>query len=234
MIRFIFIFFFAFSGVAGESVARSILPKDSVPVKIIRFDEDLREDFQSKKEFNYENQYKPQKSDWSAKLERIIYDWLRKNFNPDLSKKQFDNIMIVGLIILLALLILVLYIYKPSLFYLNRKTKLDYRIEDEDIENLNISVLIKKALEREDYTEAIRWRYMQVLQFLNEKEIISFEPNKTVNEYAYEIKQIKLRNEFNRLSNLFIYYRYGNGEAFLDTYQRFDKQSKELIEQLYK
>ena len=210
------------------------MPKDTIPVEMFRLDSDLLKDFQSKKEFNYENQYRPKESDWAERIERMIYDWLRDNFNPNLSKKQFDNIMIVGLIVLLALLILVLYIYKPSLFYLNRKTKLDYQIEDEDLENLNTSVLIKKALEREDYSEAIRWRYMQVLQFLNEKEIISFDPNKTVNEYAYEITKIKLRNEFKRLSNLFIYYRYGNGKAFIETYKKFDKLSNELIEQLYK
>ena len=234
MIRFIYILFFVFFGNIGYISAQTELPKDTVPVEMFRLDSDLIKDFRSKKEFNYENQYRPQESDWAARLERMIYDWFRKNLNPNLSKSQFDNILIVGLIILLALLILVLYIYKPSLFYLNRKTKLKYQIEDEDIENLNISVLIKKALERKEYTEAIRWRYMQVLQVLNEKEIISFDPNKTVNEYAYEIAKIKLRNEFKRLSNLFVYYRYGNGEAFIESYQHFDKLSDELVEQLYK
>ncbi|MDL2223919.1 hypothetical protein LJB92_01240 [Bacteroidales bacterium OttesenSCG-928-M06] len=234
MIRFISIFLIVFFGsILSVSATDNIFSSEnSIPVETFQFDKEEYSKFKSQKKYDYYQQFKVDDSGWLKDLEMRFYRWLQKNFSPDLTKKQFDNFMFLGILFFMGLLILLLYIYKPSLFYLDRKKKLNYRIEDEDETSQNLDRLILRALEDKEYEEAIQWKYRKVLQLLNEKELISFDPHKTVNEYVYEITRDNLKTEFKELSLYFAYYRYGNGEASLSIFEEFDERSNEFLKQL--
>ncbi|MCC8146690.1 MAG: hypothetical protein LIO93_09715 [Bacteroidales bacterium] len=235
MIKYISIFLIAlFAGVhTAWGTDKDSIAKDTVFAGSLEFDQEKYNNFKSQKKFDYYQQFKEDDSRWLNDLERKLYRWLKEHFSPNLTKKQFDNVLLFGAILFLVLLVVILYIYKPSLFYLERKKKLDYRIEDEEIENLNLDKLISQALENEEYAKAVRWKYLKVLQALNEKELISFDPNKTVNEYVYEITRNDLRADFKELSRRFAYYRYGNGEASLVVFNEFDELSTKFLNRFY-
>jgi hypothetical protein len=200
------------------------MPKDTVLLEAVSFDATTYRELKAQKKFNYYHQ-QPDEPGWLQQLYAAFFRWLARHFNPDMTQTQFNGILIGALIVVLILVIVFLYIYKPSLFYINRKQKLTYSLEEEDIGGLNFERLIRKALDAGEYAEAIRWCYLSVLKVLNERELISFDPNKTVNEYVYELKRTDLKNDFRTLSRQFIYYRYGNGTATQEIFNQFQELS---------
>jgi hypothetical protein len=208
-----------------------VAPGDTVPLESVSFDSIAYTDLKAQKKFDYYKQ-QPDEPNALQRFRDAFFRWMRKHFNPDLTEKQFNSILVVALLLILVLAIVFLYIYKPSLFYLNRKQKLDYQLEDEDIEGLNLDRLIQEALQKSEYTEAIRWTYLKTLKTLNEREWISFDPNKTVNEYVNELKRTDLKSGFRNLSRQFIYYRYGNREASREIFERFQELSNDVQKRL--
>jgi hypothetical protein len=204
-----------------------VAPGDTAQLEPVSFDSIAYMELKAQKKFDYYKQ-QPDEPNALQHFRDAFFRWMRKHFNPDLTEKQFNNVLVVALVMVLVLVIVFLYIYKPSLFYLNRKQKLDYHLEDEDIEGLNLDQLIQKALQKGEYTEAIRWTYLKVLKTLNEREWISFDSNKTVNEYVNELKQTDLKSGFRNLSRQFIYYRYGNREASQEIFERFQELSNAI------
>jgi cell division protein FtsL len=196
------------------------IPKDTVSVEAVSFDSTLYKTFKAQKKFNYYNQ-KPDEPNLLQQIQRQFYRWLTKHFTPNLTEKQFNRGLIIALIMVLLLVILFLFIYKPSLFYVNRNRKTDYRIEEEDMEKTNFEKQIQKAIEAGEYQEAIRWNYLKILKILDERDLISFDTHKTVYEYMYEMKRNDLKPDFKNLSLQFVYYRYGNGEASRETFDKF-------------
>lgn len=146
-----------------------------------------------------------------------------------LTDKQFDRIMLFVLMLVLVSSVVFLYFYKPSLFYFNRKQKWKHFLEEENIEGHDFDYLIRQALEKGEYAEAIRLNYLKVLKLLNERELISFNPYKTVNEYVYELKRIDLKSDFKNLSRQFVYYRYGKRKASMEAFERFRELSHTII-----
>ena len=226
-----YIFIFLVSFCVSNVNAVEFAPKDTLQFESVSFDSASYQSLKSQKKFDYYNQ-RPDSPNWLQELKADFYRWLFRNISPNLTEKQFDNMMIFGLILLLIFVILFLYFYKPSLFYINRKQKLDYQIEDEDIDGYNFEKLIRESLAKEEYAEAIRWNYLKILKALNESELISFDSNKTVNEYVYEIKRNDLKSDFRNLSQQFLYYHYGKGDAVRKTYDTFCELSEQLLKRL--
>lgn len=228
MKRLLFILFIAFC-CATYSKADTALRRDTTSLEVVSFDTQTYNELKSNKKYNY---YTVKvENNWWKRLEERINNWLRRNLKLDVSVKQTKAIMYSFFAIILILTIVFLYIYKPSLFYFNKKKRLSaYTIKDEDIEGVNFDELAQQAIDKEDYTEAIRYTYLKVLQTLNEKEYITFDPNKTANEYVYEIKRTELIPDFRELTNRFIYYRYGNGEANRSICESYITLSRQLLE----
>jgi hypothetical protein len=205
-----------------------ITPYDTLQLNPAAFDSTTYWELKLQKRFNYYNQL-PDEPNWWQGFWGKIFKWWLKHVNPEVTPGQFNTILIIALIILAVLVVVFLYIYKPSLFYINRKQKLNYRLEDEAIEGINFDRFIQQALEKGEYAEAIRWNYLKVLKRLNEKELISFNPTKTVNEYVQELKQTDLKTGFRNLSRQFIYYRYGNGVATRETFEKFRGMAESVL-----
>jgi hypothetical protein len=206
--------------------AVEFISKDTVANEAVSFDSTLYREFQTQKKFNYYSQRPDEPNAW-RQLQEKIYLWLREHLAPELTSKQFNIILIIALIAVLVLAIIFLFIYKPSLFYINRK--LGCPIGDEDIERTDFEKQIQIAVEKGEYQEAIRWNYLKILKALNEREIISFDANKTANEYVYEMKRTDLKPEFKNISMQFIYFRYGNGEASRETFDKFKNSGDKIL-----
>ena len=128
-------------------------------------------------------------------------------------------------------ILIILFITKPSIFYFNKKNPLKYSIEDEDIEIEDLDFLTDNSINEKRFSDAIRWQYLKTLKILHERDCISYDSNKTVNEYAYEIKDENMRRYFRKLSGEFVYYRYGKGEADVEKFSGF-RTAAETIQKM--
>lgn len=92
------------------------------------------------------------------------------------------------------------------------KKKIDtpeINIYTENVHEMNFDALISKALQNKDYRLAIRFLYLKNLKSLSDKEIITWNANKTNYSYQYEIKNNNLRGKFLETTLIFDYVWYG-------------------------
>jgi len=162
-----------------------------------------------------------QKKSISEILREKFNQWLSKVFDKTVEKEEFNRIIWIIGIIFLIIIGIILYIKKPGIFYFNRKSPLTYSIENENIEIQDMDYLTENSVKEKRFSDAIRWQYLKTLKILHEQGYISYDANKTVNEYAYEIKDMNLRKLFLSLSGKFVYYRYGKGEADAEKFSLF-------------
>ena len=146
---------------------------------------------------------------------------LSKLFKKTIDRKEFDVLMWIIGIIFVVVIGVILYLRKPGIFYINKKNPLKYSIGDENIEIQDMDSLTEDSVKDKRFSDAIRWQYLKTLKILHEEDYISYDANKTVNEYVYEIKDMNLRKQFRNLSGEFIYYRYGKGEADAEKFSLF-------------
>jgi hypothetical protein len=161
-------------------------------------------------------------------LNRMIFRMLGKTIAPGLLR---TILVILGIIIVIAVIVVII-MKRSRFFYANVRKNLAYSIDDEDIENQDYDRLMMRAVGKAQYSEAIRWQFMKILQHLQRKNLISFDTYKTVNEYVYEIDNSNLRNKFKTLSYHFICHRYGGWEADRIKFEEFKGISDELIKSI--
>ncbi len=102
----------------------------------------------------------------------------------------------------------------------------------EDIESVNLDKLIEEALKNSNYRLAVRWCFIKSLQMLNQNKQITWQPSKTNIDYEYELQNLTLRQNFNKLSYVFEYVWYGEmqtGEKLFTNYKiEIEKFNKNL------
>lgn len=200
----------------------------SLLIQPVTLDSATLNELQQDKTFDYYHAEIEEPSIWEQ-LQHQFWDWLTRHINPNITEEQVNTGCWIVLGILVVLIIWLLYHYKPSFFYINSKRKIGFQVENEDIHQLDFDELIRNAQASGNYAEAIRWKYLQVLKNLHENELISFDANKTVNEYVHELKRPDLKNNFKSLSQRFVYYRYGNGVASEEDFRAFAELSGKII-----
>lgn len=81
--------------------------------------------------------------------------------------------------------------------------------EEHIIKNEDINALISEAIKNQNYRLAIRYYYLQTLKYLTEKSIISWEPEKTNEDYIKEISKDSLSADFKNVTKIYDYVWYG-------------------------
>lgn len=92
--------------------------------------------------------------------------------------------------------------------------------EEELITKANLTQLITKAIEAKNYRLAIRYQYINLIKKLKEKEIITWQQQKTNEDYSKEISNIPLKNKFNKLTHLYDFIWFGNFKITENAYQK--------------
>lgn len=85
--------------------------------------------------------------------------------------------------------------------------------EVEDIAELDLQALIKKAEEEADWKEAVRLYFLLALQRLSERKRIKWTREKTNRDYLREMRETPHFAEFRALSRVFEFAFYGDGEV---------------------
>lgn len=81
--------------------------------------------------------------------------------------------------------------------------------EEQIIKNEDIPALIKEAISQKNYRLAIRYYYLLSLKYLTENESISWQPQKTNEDYIKELDTSHLKSSFQNITRIYDYVWYG-------------------------
>ena len=205
-----------------------LLQADTAFVRAISYDSKTYNQFKKDKIYDYNHSKVKGYSSFWEMLRDLFRRFLHKYLKVDLTEKQTKIVLWTLTAIVVAILLLIFYFFRPSWFYFNKRRKIGFSLEDEDIHGLDFERLINDALKSGQYATAIRWNYLQVLKFLHSKELISWDAHKTVVEYVYELKRPALKPTFKEASQQFLYYRYGNFEASKADWEEFNELARKI------
>ncbi len=145
----------------------------------------------------------------------VLVGFLREMIGAVMQQDASWVIIVTGTILLLGLAGWLLYKFRPGLFSRGEKKPLDYELEEDTIYGIDFDAAIQKALDRQDYREAVRLKYLQTLKMLTENGRIDWQLHKTPTQYTYECTD----EAFLRMTRHFLRIRYGNFEATPEVYE---------------
>lgn len=135
----------------------------------------------------------------------------------------FFRIIPYILLVLLLLLLIKFFLNVNSRAIINAKKNqalVSLSEEEHIIKNEDIQQLIQNALTDKNYRLAVRYYYLYILQLMTEKELITWELQKTNDDYLNEIKKQDLKQPFTKITRLYDYIWYGNFDIDEAKYSR--------------
>ncbi len=105
--------------------------------------------------------------------------------------------------------------------------KVNFQQEEELVKSADISSLIQKAIQQENYRLAVRYLYLKSLRLLDQKEHISYRFQKTNEDYINEIKNTEIKEQFTKITRLYDFIWYGDFEL---SHERFEKVNREFTQ----
>lgn len=145
----------------------------------------------------------------------VLVGFLREMIGAVMQQDASWVIAVTGTILLLGLAGWLLYKFRPGLFSRGEKKPLDYELEEDTIYGIDFDAAIQKALDRQDYREAVRLKYLQTLKLLTEAGKIDWQLHKTPTQYTCEFAGAA----FLSMTQHFLRIRYGNFEATREIYE---------------
>lgn len=163
-----------------------------------------------------------------------LWDAIRNAFDSAFGK-TFDNMpdwaiwAIIGGLALIVVVVLI-FIYKPKIFFRNRKSKLDYSVTEDNIYGVDFEKEINKAVAGKNWREAVRLTYLRTLRLLSDNKLIDWQIFKTPTQYTREFRF----GRFIMLSNLFLRVRYGSSKAIEADYVQATTLAENVSEEVVK
>lgn len=150
---------------------------------------------------------------------------------------DFDFQLLLRVIAIILFLIILFWYLKNNKLLLFRKKPAsmkddEYMAEPEDIFSTNFDAAIQKALSKQEYRQAIRLQYFQVLKKLKEAGLIHYMPDKTNFDYLMQLKSSACYDEFLNATRFYEYSWYGLFEIDNSKYQRINHSFVELNKKL--
>jgi hypothetical protein len=90
--------------------------------------------------------------------------------------------------------------------------------EDELLQKDNLAALVQEAEARDNFRQAVRYRYMKALQEMDEKQIIALNAQSTNWDYVNRLGAHPLKKQFLLLTRAYEYVWYGEFEINKDQY----------------
>jgi hypothetical protein len=220
----------------------SVSQKDSIVVQYddqeinaIDITEKQLEPFTTDDKFNYEiekvdNSWWEGIKNWFYNILRRFFEWL---FGVDAAPSyiaaflKYVPYLLLGLLLYLLIRFFIKANTKNILFSKSNENTVLLSEEERIMKTEDIQSLIKKALEEKNYRLAIRYYYLYLLKLLTERELITWELQKTNDDYIQELSQSKLRPLFKKVTLLYDYIWYGefqiDGEGYERAKHKFDQ-----------
>ncbi len=110
---------------------------------------------------------------------------------------------------------------------------LSAQVSEAELSGTDYDDLLASALSENRYPDAVRILYLQALQQLSQKKLISWKPDKTNRDYVLELGSHPSKNDFNRLTTYYEYVEYGDFEIEEDGFQKVQRQYQEFSNRIH-
>ncbi len=141
---------------------------------------------------------------------------------------------------IIGILLIIFVIYKIVMAYMNKNGNwifgrksdthnINMTAIEDSIHQENFETLIKEATQKKEYRLAIRYYYLFALKHLSEKGIIAWDYEKTNYDYYQEIKNKKLKDQFQYISYIYNYCWYGEFNIDVNEFETGQKAFQKLI-----
>lgn len=213
----------------------TVVQYDDQEINTIDITEKQLESFKADDKFNYEiekvdNSWWEGIKNWFYNVLRRFFEWV---FGVDAAPSyiaaflKYVPYLLLGLLLYLLIRFFIKANTKNILFTKSNENTVLLSEEERIMKTEDIQNLIKKALEEKNYRLAIRYYYLYLLKLLTERELITWELQKTNDDYIQELSQSKLRPLFKKVTLLYDYIWYGefqiDGEGYERAKLKFDQ-----------
>lgn len=167
--------------------------------------------------------------DYSRELSGVrsgLTDWLKErisryigSFFQGIGNGDDTSIYVTFAVIAVIIIVVIVAVTKPKIFF--RKSK-DITEEENNVDNIygvDFDAEIAAARRKGNWSQAVRFIYLQTLRLLSDKKLIAWRPSKTPTQYTYEFEA----DDFRQMTRIFLRVRYGGysaDEAMADTMAR--------------
>ncbi|MCC9043226.1 DUF4129 domain-containing protein [Myroides sp. M-43] len=227
-----------------EEVERvvNVLPyseDNNANITLSKFKTDYKKKYKSNDEFDYSEKTK------TDSLWKRFKTWLKKKldelFKPvhieSDTSRNINNIYRIASILVIALLVyyIIRALIQKDMYWLFKKKARTIDIPVDDIElnleTVNFPILLNKTIDEKQYRLSIRYYYLWLLQRLQEQQQIVWNIEKTNSDYLNEIKDEKLKEEFQYLSYIYNNIWYGEFEITETEFKKAQDSFKTLLKQ---
>jgi Domain of unknown function (DUF4129) len=234
-IKILFLFIFIFPG--GYIDAKSIdtvyhARTDTVIVNLRTFDEQTVNDFKSDIDYRYGRPLEGM-TPWARFL--IWLGMILHRFFYYTTQTLLGKILLYAFFIgvILWVVLKLLNIEVKDLFYrTSASSKMKLKLSEENIHELDFDKLISRAVEKEEYRDAVRLVFLFALKKLSDANQIQWQPGKTNDEYIAELKQHPSLPRLRELRYYFDYAWYGHFEINNQTYEGVNKTFQEFTKKV--
>jgi len=194
---------------------------DSSRIDLRKFSSHDVEKLKEDSELNYTETPTMAESLWD-RLWRWILEFLDSLFE-NATETNVGRVLLytLGFVVLMGIIMALLKVNAFQVFYSGADSgKINARVLNEDIHEMNFESLVQDAVEKRQYRLATRLLFLYALKLLSDKHLVTWDPGKTNHDYVEELKVKELKTGFNELSFYFEYAWYGNFAVTPETFQR--------------
>ncbi|MBN2681620.1 MAG: DUF4129 domain-containing protein [Bacteroidales bacterium] len=163
---------------------------------------------------------------------------LNKNRDIKTSKQAILFLKIILVVVIIGVFAFVFYLLLKHFFnFFEEKVprrKLGEIVEnlEDDLHNADFDFLLTKALEKGEYTLAIRILYLRIIKKLSDKEHIAWKRDKTNGQYVREMFSRKAGIQFALITNIYEQAWFGNYNIDQQLYTKVSGKFHEFLKQL--
>lgn len=101
--------------------------------------------------------------------------------------------------------------------------------DEEDIKRTDLESLQRKAMQQEDYRQALRYAYLRILKRLDENNLIEWEPFKSNLEYEMELSDKSFAGEYKQVTRAYEFVWYGDFNPGKEKFGQLFNSSAQLL-----
>jgi hypothetical protein len=200
---------------------------------IHQFDQTIVQEFKADERFQY-IQPPGSRPNWLKIMFQRLLNWLILILGDEgLAWMVLFVFIIIGLVGLAFGAYGIFGIGKTIPVFLDEEGGLEYKVETENIHEINFQEEIDMAVQQKDFKRAIRLLYLFTLKLFTDEKMIEWRPSKTNYDYLYELQTQRVKSDFEKVSYIFEYVWYGNFQAdnrhYVDMRDAFSDLKKQIV-----
>jgi len=191
---------------------------DSSHIEKKTFDASTIEEYKNSDDFEYET------SETEPSIFEKLWIWI-KNIIRNILEYLFEDIEPITGFLWVVLKVLPYLILAAALFFIikyflniqtsnilkkNNKSIVKFGSDEELIKREDLNLLLKDAIENEEYRIAVRFYYLLILKKLTESGSLNWQQEKTNEDYIKELQETSLQSKFSESTRVYDFVWYGN------------------------